>query len=167
MISPLSPVKRKIVGVPALSGSPRFTRSSLSRISFIAVSRFVPYSNSNETFEEPSLDVEVRFLRPFTLITALSIILVTDFSTDSGSALGYDVLIESDGFSTSGIRAIATLLSVKIPSIPRRAKTMRIKTGCSSVLLLKLISFYLLFFYLLQVLFLHQVQALQQALHFH
>ena len=139
MIAEESELNRIILGVLALSGKLRFTLSSLSRISFTASSRFVPYSNSNWTEEEPSFEFEVIFLRPLTLITALSIGFVIVFSTDSGPAFGYEVEIIKKGFSVSGIRAIATFPNVKIPSIPNKANTIKTNTGWSNVFLLKLI----------------------------
>ena len=78
---------RTIKGDFTSEGKYERTKSILSRISLVAVSRSVPKINSIIIKLEPEDEIDCIFFNPVTLETPLSKVLVTERSTSSGPAL--------------------------------------------------------------------------------
>ena len=96
----------KMIGSSMSSGRNRLARSSESRMSFAASSRFVPHLNLQVTSDMPSFETEESSSRLLMVASTFSILLVTADSTSLAEAPEYVVITDTAGISISGIRSM-------------------------------------------------------------
>ena len=125
-------------------------------MSFVASSRFVPYSKFMKITESPSLEVDVISFRLATELRASSTGRVIFVSISDALVPGYVVTTPTNGSSISGYRSTGSCVSEYRPITISPTKIRMVVTGLLTEVLYMLILF--LLYYLLHYLKLVPVQ---------